>query len=181
MVRIKYRSVKFGEMVNILYQNMPQSSRCGAHTQLLKHFLHIFHFLLALNLFRGAEYQRFYWATNKEPLTYYDMNLSPQDHQAFFTCESRFYQEINPQIFNYWVNWWYLWSNIHSLDFIRNQQTDLFKDLFLTTKFDPIVRPCWQSRIWNDANGLAWKESGCSNWSRSQCTGNEFRVFTITI
>lgn len=40
-----------------------------------------------LNLFRGAEYQRFYWATNKEPLTYYDMNLSAQDHQTFFTCE----------------------------------------------------------------------------------------------
>ncbi|XP_055377598.1 protein ST7 homolog [Condylostylus longicornis] len=40
-----------------------------------------------LNLFRGAEYQRFYWATNKEPATYYDMNLSAQDHQTFFTCE----------------------------------------------------------------------------------------------
>lgn len=41
----------------------------------------------AINLFRGAEYQRFYWATSKEPLTYYDMNLSAQDHQTFFTCE----------------------------------------------------------------------------------------------
>lgn len=40
-----------------------------------------------INLFRGAEYQRFYWATDKEPLTYYDMNLSAQDHQTFFTCE----------------------------------------------------------------------------------------------
>lgn len=40
-----------------------------------------------INLFRGAEYQRFFWATNKEPLTYYDMNLSAQDHQTFFTCE----------------------------------------------------------------------------------------------
>ncbi|GAB0096159.1 Protein ST7 homolog [Sergentomyia squamirostris] len=40
-----------------------------------------------LNLFRGAEYQRFFWATSKEPLTYYDMNLSAQDHQTFFTCE----------------------------------------------------------------------------------------------
>lgn len=42
-----------------------------------------------LNLFRGAEYQRFFWATNKEPLTYYDMNLSAQDHQTFFTCEGK--------------------------------------------------------------------------------------------
>lgn len=41
-----------------------------------------------LNLLRGAEYQRFTWETDKEPLTYYDMNLSAQDHQTFFTCDS---------------------------------------------------------------------------------------------
>ncbi|CAG0887228.1 unnamed protein product [Darwinula stevensoni] len=40
-----------------------------------------------MNLLRGAEYQRFYWFASKEPLTYYDMNLSAQDHQTFFTCE----------------------------------------------------------------------------------------------
>ncbi|XP_066257494.1 protein ST7 homolog isoform X1 [Euwallacea similis] len=40
-----------------------------------------------LSLYRGAEYERFHRATNKDPLTYYDMNLSAQDHQTFFTCE----------------------------------------------------------------------------------------------
>lgn len=41
-----------------------------------------------LNLFRGAEYNRYYNVVKKDPLTFYDMNLSAQDHQTFFTCDS---------------------------------------------------------------------------------------------
>ncbi|MBN3306994.1 suppressor of tumorigenicity 7 protein-like [Amia ocellicauda] len=47
-----------------------------------------------LNLFRGAEYSRYTWVTGKEPLTYYDMNLSAQDHQTFFTCDT---EQLKPE------------------------------------------------------------------------------------
>lgn len=41
-----------------------------------------------MSLFRGAEYSKLTLSNGKEPLTFYDMNLSAQDHQTFFTCES---------------------------------------------------------------------------------------------
>lgn len=41
-----------------------------------------------LGLFRGAEYARYYNLTKRDPLTFYDMNLSAQDHQAFFICDA---------------------------------------------------------------------------------------------
>ncbi|XP_061544021.1 suppressor of tumorigenicity 7 protein-like isoform X3 [Phycodurus eques] len=47
-----------------------------------------------LNLFRGAEYNRYTWVTGKEPLTYYDMNLSAQDHQTFFIGDT---QQLRPE------------------------------------------------------------------------------------
>ncbi|XP_028171116.1 protein ST7 homolog, partial [Ostrinia furnacalis] len=39
-----------------------------------------------LALLRGAEYGRLWTAARRAPLTYYDMNLSAQDHQAWFSC-----------------------------------------------------------------------------------------------
>ncbi|XP_051563422.1 suppressor of tumorigenicity 7 protein-like [Myxocyprinus asiaticus] len=47
-----------------------------------------------LNLFRGAEYSRYTWVTGKEPLTYYDMNLSAQDYQTFFLGDT---QQLKPE------------------------------------------------------------------------------------
>lgn len=39
-----------------------------------------------MSLLRGAEYGRLWSAARRAPLTYYDMNLSAQEHQAWFGC-----------------------------------------------------------------------------------------------
>lgn len=79
--------------------NTPQATVPGMpniQRILLSFLIHkmLFHFLECkvwrnpLNLLRGGEYQRFTSSTGKDPLTYYDMNLSAQDHQTYFTCEA---------------------------------------------------------------------------------------------
>uniref|UniRef100_A0A8C5MC53 Suppression of tumorigenicity 7 like n=1 Tax=Leptobrachium leishanense TaxID=445787 RepID=A0A8C5MC53_9ANUR len=55
-----------------------------------------------LNLFRGAEYNRYTWVTGREPLTYYDMNLSAQDHQTFFTCDTDLLRPSDAVMQNAW-------------------------------------------------------------------------------
>lgn len=47
-----------------------------------------------MSLLRGAEYSRLHAENGREALTFYDMNLSAQDHQTFFTCE---YDESKPE------------------------------------------------------------------------------------
>ncbi|VDL57292.1 unnamed protein product [Hymenolepis diminuta] len=49
------------------------------------------------SLFRGAEYQRAVKEFGQDPLTYYDMNLSAQDHQTFFTLMQMAWRERNPE------------------------------------------------------------------------------------
>ena len=41
-----------------------------------------------MSLFRGAEYSQLTLSTGQEPLTFYDMNLSAQDHQTYFSCDA---------------------------------------------------------------------------------------------
>lgn len=41
-----------------------------------------------MNSIRCSVHYRYTWVTGKEPLTYYDMNLSAQDHQTFFTGDT---------------------------------------------------------------------------------------------
>lgn len=40
-----------------------------------------------MSLFRGAEYSKVTASNGKDPLTFFDMNLSAQDHQTFFSCD----------------------------------------------------------------------------------------------
>lgn len=47
-----------------------------------------------MSLLRGAEYSRLNAENGRDALTFYDMNLSAQDHQTFFTCE---YDEGKPE------------------------------------------------------------------------------------
>lgn len=39
-----------------------------------------------MSLLRGAEYARLWTTARRAPLTYYDMNLTAQEHQAWFGC-----------------------------------------------------------------------------------------------
>ena len=43
-----------------------------------------------MNLFRGAEYERYYSVTKRKALTYYDMCRSAHDQSSWFVCDSDF-------------------------------------------------------------------------------------------
>jgi len=45
-------------------------------------------------LYSWSFHSRYTWVTGKEPLTYYDMNLSAQDHQTFFLGDT---QQLKPE------------------------------------------------------------------------------------
>ena len=48
----------------------------------------------SMALFRRSEYERFRYATGREPLTFYDLNLSAQEHQAAFLLPGKMNQLV---------------------------------------------------------------------------------------
>lgn len=83
-----------------------------------------------ISLFRGAEYQRFYWATNKDALTFNDMNLSAQEHQTCFTCDGdagKFWRSQKVFLF---FEWFFFLSTLSFLEFLKQGKNTLWIDRF---------------------------------------------------
>lgn len=76
------QSVRSGETRSICSegQNTTGASVDGGSNKWLVDFIELFAFCCVCC--------RYTWVTGKEPLTYYDMNLSAQDHQTFFTGDT---------------------------------------------------------------------------------------------
>lgn len=78
--------------------------------------------------------RRYTWVTGKEPLTYYDMNLSAQDHQTFFTGDT---QQLRPED----AGWGFFNGVEFNTSFARVAQP-----LTEFTVFPAVMQKAWRER-----------------------------------
>lgn len=110
-------------------------------------------------------YYRYTWVTGKEPLTYYDMNLSAQDHQTFFTGDT---QQLRPED----AGELYKVKSMQSMHTCNTCQKFLFFMMWSTTGLYTSTinshlycsKPRWSSS-YSDAEGLEREKSSSQDQS----------------
>ncbi|XP_065128988.1 suppressor of tumorigenicity 7 protein homolog isoform X4 [Paramisgurnus dabryanus] len=83
-----FRGAEYNRLSVTLHQGSPNLTLEGQSTAEFSSNPDQTHLRKLIKVFMIQGNHRYTWVTGREPLTYYDMNLSAQDHQTFFTCDS---------------------------------------------------------------------------------------------